>query len=279
MTTINIKNKDYTPAEFGSLLGTLLNNFINEPIIPQVRYPLGKGILIWNLNPNYLQTIDKLVGLGIKWVAPKVVNAVNAYNSIYIKQFIIECRKAGIDVWGWGYTFGVQPEMEGNATAKIINDLDISGYFIDAEGQYDVPNSAQPALLYINALVRQNDKLGKKPLGLCSYRYPSLHGNFPWSTFLPFMDFHIPQVYWIQAVSDIQPGYQLGRSYAQLQALKQLPFIPIGTVVKDDNSPWVPTPAQITNFGNTVKQMNLPGFGYYDLDSAIQNLLDVVKEQ
>lgn len=275
MTTINIKNKDYTPAEFGALLGDLLNNFIDEPVLPKPRYPLGKGILIWNLNSNLSQTVDKLVGLGVKWVSVKVVNAVNPYNSIYIHQFITECKKAGIDIWGWGYTFGVNPGTEGLETSKIINDLDILGYFIDVEGQYDKLGMVPAAQAYTNGLKPNTNK----PLGMCSYRYPSLHTNVPWSTFLNICDFHIPQVYWIQATSDIQPGYQLGRSYTQLQALKQLPYIPIGTVVKDDNSPWVPTPAQIINFGNTVKQMNLPGFGYYDLDSGLSNLLEVVKGQ
>jgi len=243
--------------------------------LPQTNYPLGKGILIWNLDSNYLSTVDKLVGLNIKWVSVKVVNAVNAYNSVYIKQFIVECRRAGIDVWGWGYSFGVNPANEGLQTAKIINDLDISGYFMDIEGEYDRVDMLSTAQAYTNNLKPNT----QKPLGLCSYRYPSLHTNVPWKTFLDISDFHIPQLYWIQATSDIAPGYQLGRSYIQLQAIKQLPFIPIGTVVKDDGSLWIPSVAQITNFGNTVKQMNLPGFGYYDLDSGIQNLLDVVKGQ
>jgi hypothetical protein len=276
MTTIHVPEQTINLNSGNSAIKLEIVPEVPIPI-PSQRYPQGKGILIWNLDTNYVQTVDKLIGLGVKWVAPKVVNALNQYNANFINSFITECRKAGIDVWGWGYTFGVNAEGEGGATAKIINNLDISGFFIDAEGQYDVAGSNTFAGQYINALVRLN--VGKKPLGLCSYRYPSVHGNFPWSTFLPFMDFHIPQVYWIQGVTDSTPGYQLGKSYAQLQALKHLPYIPIGTIVKDDNSAWVPTPAQVTNFGNTVKQMNLPGFGYYDLDSGIQNLLDVVKIQ
>lgn len=275
MTTINIKNKDYTPYEFGQLLGSLLEKFIDEPEAPKLRYPVGKGVLIWKLDTNYLHTVDTLVGLGMKWVAPKIVNGASEFNSLYNKSFIAECRRFGIDVWGWGYTYGINPTNEGLQTAEIINRLDVSGYFIDVEGQYDKPGTLPTAQAYTSNLKPNTNK----PLGLCSYRYPNLHTNVPWKTFLDICDFHIPQVYWIQAVSDIQPGYQLQRSYTQLQALKQLPYIPVGTIVKDDNSAWVPTPAQITNFGNTVKQMNLPGFGYYDLDSGLENLLEIIKGQ
>jgi hypothetical protein len=273
--TINIRDKDYTPEEFGVLMGNLLRDFINQPQLPKTRYPLGKGILIWNLDSNYQQTVDKLVGLGVKWVAPKVVNAAMIYNSLYIDGFIKEARRAGIDVWGWGYTYGVNPVAEGQETAKIINNLDLSGYFIDVEGEYDKSGMTTAAHNYVNNLKSNTTK----PLGLCSYRYPVLHQNVPWKVFLDAMDFHIPQVYWIQATLDTAPGYQLGRSYSQLKALKDLPYIPVGTVVKDDNSPWVPSQAQILNFGNTAKQLNLPGFGYYDLDSALPNLLEIVKGQ
>lgn len=269
----------YVPEQNPQLDGTnsaSINIQVKYPVVqPTVRYPTGKGILIWNLNGDYLNTVSKLVGLGVKWVAPKVVNAVNPYNGMWIIAFIKECRKAGIDVWGWGYTYGVNPTQEGLATSTIINNLDISGYFIDAEGEYDQVNMSGQAQAYMNNLVHNTHK----PLGLCSYRYPNLHNNFPWNDFLAGVDFHIPQVYWIQAIGDTMGGYNLGKSYVQLQAKKALPFIPVGTIVKDDYSTWVPTPAQVTGFYNTAKQLNLPGFSYYDLDSALPNLLDVVKAQ
>jgi len=268
MTTIHI------PEQTIEGNGSIKFEIKVEPA-PKQRYPLGKGILICNLNNNYLQTIDKLVGLGVEWVAPKIVNAVSEFNSQWNRVFIQECRKNGIDVWGWGYTYGVNSEKEGLNTAHILNDLDVSGYFIDAEGEYDQPNTTIIAQAYINNL-RGNTQ---KPLGLCSFRYPSLHGNVPWKVLLDGCDFHIPQVYWIQATSEIAPGFQLGKSYNQLQAIKQLPFVALGTVVKDDGSPWVPTPNQITNFYNTAKQMNLPAYSYYDMDSALPNLLEVVRLQ
>lgn len=245
-----------------------------KPIPTPQRYPQGKGLLIWNLNKDYLSTVDRLVGLGIKWVAPKVVNAANSYNAQWIIPFIIECRKAGIDVWGWGYTYATNSLKEAQSTINIVNGLDISGYFIDVEGEYDKPNTAGAATTYITTLRAGT----QKPLGLCSYRYPNLHLNVPWKIFLDNVDFHIPQVYILQAVSDIASSFQMGKSYIQLKTLKELPYIPIGTICKDDNSAWIPTEAQTKDFYyNGVVKLQLSGYGFYDLDSGLPNLLSVIK--
>lgn len=279
MTEINIKGVDYTPVELGELMGKLLNDFAEAPQpAPAARNPTGKGLLIWQLRvvgTDPVALAAKCKDLNLAWVSIKVVDGINSFNDAYIAPTITELRKVGIDVWGWGYTYGNNPVAEGSATATILNSLDVSGYMIDAEGQYDRSMMGPTATAYVNNI---RAKYGK-PLGLCSYRYPNLHNNFPWNQFLAQIDFHCPQVYWIQAVGDTVSGYQLGRSYNQLQALKVLPFIPIGTIVKDDFSAWVPSVPQIQNFSDTAKQLNLPGYGYYDLDSGLPQLLDVIKSQ
>jgi len=94
---------------------------------------------------------------------------------------------------------------------------------------------------------------------LCSYRFPSLHPELPWSSFLRRSDFHAPQVYWMQADN---PGEQLQRSVRELLALRALPVVPIGAAFVEAG--WQPTVAGINEFDRMAQALKLPGIGWWE---------------
>lgn len=223
-------------------------------------YPVGKGILVWQQDKvaNQDPTIKEF-----KWVAPKFTDGAvqlkptKFYNNIKNKT----------EVWGWGYTYGgsiQKAESEAAAAATAVSDYSLRGWFIDAEQQYKVPAGKMWATAFINKF---KAIMPDTPLGLCSYRYPKLHPEFPWNEFLAGCVFHAPQVYWIQNNDPMAPKYQVEESYSQLRSIKNLHFVPIGVACEENG--WKPSPAQINTFKKTVVDLGLPsGYGWWEWAQA-----------
>jgi len=105
------------------------------------------------------------------------------------------------------------------------------------------------------------------PVGLSTYRYPSVHYPFPFSAFLEYCDLNLPQIYWIKSVN---PAQQLQKSYDEYKAIKPWrPFVPTGAAFGYGN--WTATPAQIVEFLTKARAMNLPGANFWEMASARDN--------
>jgi len=220
--------------------------------------------------------------VGLRTIYPKVADNSQLYNLSPVGYRWVDdilpalfdmLRIRGCPCVGWHYIYGNDPVAEADIAIQRTKQLGLEGYILDAEQEYKkAPKSA--ARQFIR---RYREQCPDVPLALCSYRFPSLHGDFPWWYFLSEMDAargdcHMPQVYWLGDSRETGPGEQLRRSYQELMALKELPYYPVGAIweqqVGDDL--WASTPEQIKNFASTAHDLNLPGISWWDWDKIQQ---------
>jgi hypothetical protein len=229
----------------------------------------GKGVFLWQLKNcaggNMVELARRLNDLGFSWVAAKAADGFLVMNESYLPGLVDALKAYNIKVWGWQYVYGARtdtgapmPEREFAAAKQQMDKYHFEGWIVDAEGEYKRPGSSAWAEVYMGSLRNAFPDL---PIALCSYRFPVVHKEFPWSTFLKYATLHMPQVYWIKATN---PDVQLSTSYTQLQSLKQLPFVPVGSAFEE--SGWRPTVGQLDLFDDKAHKMNLPGVAWWAWD-------------
>lgn len=233
-------------------------------------HPTGKGIYIWQLYAcgfgNDMQAlVNDLVAAKVNHVALKRHDGTSlTYDPNHVAlvpAFIAACVAAGIEVWLWGYTYGVSNTNAANEANAAVQSLNLhpqaKGYIIDAEGEYKVTAGPGWATEFVNKF---RSLKPTTPLGLSSFRFPSLHGTFPFVQFLAQCNFHYPQMYWVQANN---PAAQLTQSYTELIQLKNIPYIPAGCGYCFGG--WCPTGPQWTEFDTQAKALELPGISGWSL--------------
>jgi hypothetical protein len=236
----------------------------------------GKGFFIWQIPSCENGDADKIANLAHKaqlsHVMIKIADTVSSYN-IYegvdlAPPVVRKLQKLGIQVWGWHYVKGDNPLGEADKGIDRVKTLGLDGYVIDAEGPYKERGKSAAAEKFMD---RIRQALPKKPIALSSYRYPSYHPQLPWRQFLEGCDYMMPQVYWM--FSD-NAGEQLARCVREFQALTpSRTIIPTGAAFKEHG--WKPNSAQIVDFLETAKQLNLPAANLYSWDSCRKYLPDI----
>lgn len=235
--------------------------------------PKGKGIFIWNLDKSAggdpVRLANNAKDACYNWISIKVQNGTKLFKPDLAKSAINTLRAFDIEVFGWGYLYGGNylrqsiAAREADITLQAVEEYGLSGFMLDIEKHYKrQPYNQSWAATYLSRVKARAPYL---TLGLCSYRYPSYHPEIPWSIFLNYSNYHIPQLYWIGAHN---PADQLTRSYNELQALKELPYIPLGSAYWV--SGWEPTLYDFAQFFNTALVRNFPGLGYYVWEYAEQ---------
>lgn len=232
----------------------------------------GKWLFIWQINAieggDPIVIAAKALNNGYTGVCVKIIDGKSPINQDKLTALINACQFYGVKVAFWGYTYGVSvayATQEAQATAAILIQYKAShgivDYLIDAEVEYKATGSQAWAAAYMNTLRPATPGIA---LGLCSFRFPVLHKEFPWLTFLDKCDFHAPQVYW---EGSNNPASQLQQSYDELIALKPLPVYPVGSAYC--NGGWCATPAQVIAFADKAKEMGLPGINFWAWHSAV----------
>jgi len=164
-------------------------------------------------------------------------------------------RAAGIAVWGWHYIRGNDPTGEANTAVARTQALSLDGYVLDAEEEYKESGKEASARQFMAAI----EGALTVPIALSSFRFPNYHPELPWSTFLEKCDYHMPQVYWEQAHN---AGDQLRESKRQCDALPNArPYIPTGAAYGVTG--WAPTQADISDFLDTARELDLPAVNFF----------------
>ena len=240
--------------------------------------PIGKIAFIWRLENcakgNVPAIIAEVKRLGCTVVALKVANGYRPWTGL--ETFVAACHAAGLQVYGWHYLYAgvvfdksgnwsntaITPEQEAAVSAQQVQALGLDGFIIDAEKELKVSTQANRARRYIQALKPRITI----PTGLSSYRFPTMHREFPWLEFLAGVDFHCPQVYWNPpAGTSFGPAPELERSCRELTTLAALPIIPIGRAYIGDGHPN-PKPQEIADFLAKAGALSLPAAGFWALD-------------
>jgi hypothetical protein len=232
-------------------------------------HPVGKGVLIWDLahtaGGNSLTLAAKAQELGLQWAALKISNGTAPFQAGLLPAAIMALRGAGISVWGWSYIYLVgrtlllQGKEEAQLAADLVLKYGLDGFLIDGESECKRPRGAVAAEHFATTL---RLRLPEIPIGLCSFRFPSLHPDFPWRPLLRICDFHAPQVYWQGAHN---PAEQLERSYRELKALKDIPLVPTGSAYAEHG--WQPTVQEIDAFDARAHALGLPGVSWWSFQA------------
>lgn len=247
-------------------------------IVPQP-YPVGKGIFIWQgknfAGGSISTTVAACAAMKLKWVALKIGDRNSNTYASYIDMLnaVAAFHQAGIQVWGWHYIYGgiyidstgnavpygASPTQEAQYAIGETVRLGLDGYIIDAEKQFKLYHQQERATEFMNAL----DAGITVPVALCSYRFPDVHPEFPWDEFLANgrVTIHMPQVYWGPGNSKTD----LLSSMYQLNAIKELPVVPVGRAYIGDGNAN-PTPEEITLFMQTAVDEQLHGCTFWAMD-------------
>lgn len=247
---------------------TILAKYRPAPPPPAALYPTGKGMLVWHLPADPAAAAAAAASAGFSWVAVKIADGATGWgNDGAIQAFVDALHAKGTKVYGWAYTYFIDPVGEATVAAWRCTRFGLDGFLIDAEGEAASAPAGKAATYAANL----RSRLIGLPIGLCSYRYPALHPTPAWGELLPVCNFHAPQLYWLGKTAPDQPGLQLTESVKELTALKALPVIPIGCAfgwTPAGGAAWAPSLAQLQNFIDTAAALKLPGYGWYDWESA-----------
>jgi len=236
----------------------------------------GKGFFIWKI-PNCEEGLAHLIAslarqAQLSYVLIKIADTNYAYNVVngvdLVPAVAAALRARNIQVWGWHYVRGYNPTGEADKAIQRVQELGLDGYVIDAEGEYKEPGKAEAAKKFMSRL---RHGLPKTPVALCSYRFPSYHPQLPWREFLEKSDLNMPQVYWMHAHN---AGEQLARCVQEFQAMTPTrPIHPVGSAFQQ--SGWQSSSAEVLDFLDTAKDLNLPSASFYSWDSSRASLPEV----
>lgn len=251
----------------------------------------GNSLFIWKvkqctngLAPNTDAGIDQIIKVmqvaGLRYATPKIADGPTKYNlspvpgtSSYVDdilpRFFEKMGKAGFPKIGWHYVYGKNPLAEADMAIEQIGRFKLDGYIIDAEAEY----KAAGALAARQFMGRLKTAYPDIPIALCSYRYPSLHPEFPWLGFINWMsaengDVHMPQVYWMGVNSVSAGADQFARSYKELTAIENMPVTPVGAMYGDrvGLAYWKPTREQCAAFAKAAFESKCPGVSWWSWD-------------
>jgi len=225
---------------------------------------LGKSTMLWKIkdvlggDPELIA--DHLKEMGANSLQVKAADGVGAYNlkltptgwkDVLIGPLSDALEQNKIDLWGWHYLYGVEPEREAQRAAERMSAYPFKGWILDVEKEFKKNNQYSRARRFMSTL---RSLLPDATIVLCSYRYPSYHREVPWQIFLDGCDFVMPQVYWVSAHN---PAFQLNRTIDEYQvlydsyAMEPLPMIPVGSAYKEWG--WQAAEADITEFLDAAK--------------------------
>lgn len=271
----------------GAVAGTAfdLDKVVQAGTKTTSRHPVGKGMFVWRLHPlmQRLQVDTKgLVAsaqkMNLSWLVIKGAHRTDLENADLLPQVLPVLKEAGIKVWLYQRMHGDQAEVD--TALYCLNRYEPDGWVLDAEDEYKGKHAQ--AKMYMH---RIRERYPVLPIGLCSFRFPSYHRNLPWREFLSSCDFHAPQVYWQNSISRYgSPAAQLKRSideltgafpsYPDLFDFRQLAVVPVGCAYKENGQQ--PTQAQLDEFNEAAKALQLPGICWFRWEHAYMLGFDAV---
>ena len=234
---------------------------------------IGKGMFIWKVISCEGGDLSRIVAEAEKaqldHLIIKGADGPFAFNvSVDLPKLCRLLRDVGIDPWMYQYIYGNNPIGEARYAITRMEELGAEGLIVDAEKEMKQPGYGARAESYSTYLREHSDFL----IGLSSYRYPSVHQEFPWSSFQKYIHFNMPQVYWEQAHNS---AYQLQKSFDEYRVMSpQLPFIPTGSAYKRSWL-WEATVSDIEAFMLKATSMSLPAFNFWEWSNCRKYIPDV----
>ena len=238
--------------------------------------PPGKGFFIWQIpRCGDTQLIADAMALGgFKHVMIKIADGDDDFGIVngmdLAADLAAKLMANGIEAWGWQYVYLYKPIEEAAKACERIRETGVKGFVIDAETQCKgKPSQAHDYCSTLKAGVSPGF-----PIGLSSYRFPSLHLELPWTEFRGICDFDMPQVYWMNAHN---PGAQLRRCVTEFSRFeRKLPLVATGAAYREFG--WQPTVGEVIEFMTVAGEL---GFGFnfwewYDAVFVLKPIFDAI---
>jgi len=227
----------------------------------------GKGFFIWKIpyceKGDVKAIADLAVKAGLSHLLIKISDGIVDYNvdrttkTDLVPALVDELRARKIAVWGWQYVYGYSPTGEADKVVQRVQKLNLDGLIVNAENEFKQAGMDKAAWAYMK---RIRTALPELPIGLSSYRYPSLHRQFPWRHFLEFCDFNMPQVYWMGANN---PGDQLVRCVREFQAITPArQIVPTGSAFRQGN--WSAASQEVEQFLQVAQSLNFNAANFWE---------------
>lgn len=225
--------------------------------------------------PAPADTARVIRGMGGDAVFIKAVNGTLKVNEEQMGAYVAAFRDVGIRVGMWGFIFtkdifSIPAQMAPTADVFSVWAPDV--WLIDAEQVSSVDALWKTSPARFDSAVEYLDALGDLPgcpqtVGLSTYRFISLHGEFPFQQFLthPVVTLAAPQVY---TLGSNNAGEQLQRSKDEYDAIRPLPFYPFGSAYWEHGVEM--ETEQIVELLETAMAMGLPGTGFWELWFVLQ---------
>ncbi|MBN1439601.1 MAG: nuclear transport factor 2 family protein [Anaerolineales bacterium] len=233
----------------------------------------GKGFYIWQIphceSGNATQIAARAEAAGLSHVLIKIADAGNAFNidrngRDLVPPVVAALHARGIQAWGWHYVYGYDPAAEARVAVQRTLPLNLDGYVIDAEAEFQYSGRAAVARTFCQQL---RAGLGSMPIALSSYRFPQYHTAFPWSVFLEYCDYNFPQVYWEGSHNGAE---QLQRCVEEFRKISPFrPIIPTGPAYS--NGGWRPAASELTAFMQKALELGLTGANFWSWDYSTQS--------
>jgi hypothetical protein len=237
--------------------------------------PRGKGFFIWQIpRCGSIQLVADTAALcGLGHVLIKIANGTAGYGVVNGVDLAAELARAlqqnGVEAWGWQYIYGNLPKQEAARAVQRVEETGVTGFVIDAEG--DAKGKAGAMQIYTENLRAEIKGL---PIGLSSYRFPSLHPELPWNILRAICDFDQPQVYWMLAHN---AGDQLRRCVREFESFeRKLPLVPTGAAFREYG--WQPMASEVVDFMRTAGELGLTSINWWEWYDALYVLNNGVWE-
>jgi hypothetical protein len=234
----------------------------------------GKGFYIWKIpsceNGSATSIANAAATAKLTHVLVKIADGTSKYNissagADLVPGVISALKAKGIQTWGWQYVYGSAPASEARIGGSRAKALGLDGFVVDAEIQFEKSGMSSAAATY---MVELRKYIPTMPVALSTFRYPSYHSTFPFSTFLKYCDISMPQVYWEAAHNSAD---QLLKSYTEYMKLAPTkPYFPTGPTYKVGS--WAPTTQDLKLFMNMAVTKGLPGVNFFSWDECRRDM-------
>jgi hypothetical protein len=188
----------------------------------------SQGLWVWNKSRcedgDPARVVETCKQYKIGHVLVKTNDGKGVFNG-QLRPWVEALQTARVNVWGWTYTYGHDPELEAQAFSDRCVSLGIDKLCVDAEIEYKGhPDLAER---FMTRLLRESPQ---KIIGVSSYYLPKNHPTFPWKIFYSHADYALPQVYFYNNPPDLA----LSKSLAQHMEYRNrndvpIPVLPVGS--------------------------------------------------
>lgn len=238
----------------------------------------GEGIWLWQLpessGGDKKRIVADVIRMKFDHVLVKVADGARPYatNDAADDYVCAELEAAGVQVAGWGFHYGADPEAEARVAAQMCHQLRLSEYVLNAEKHFEKALGPEMVERWIRTF---REEIGDRVrLGLSTFALPEFHSSFPYERALTMdggAEYVMPQVYTVP--SQKWPWLVMTLSYLQ-EAKKQLarygkPILPtLRAYTGDGKFNIQEIEEDAIRFLDAAPTLDLPGWNWWVWQSA-----------